>query len=63
MQSVTEKLAQEQPHAGKVLPTMADPEYLRRQQEEELDTAWAWVKVAQSLGRPITPREQAACNI
>ena len=62
MQSITEKLAKERPHAEKVLP-MADPEYLRRQQEEELDTAWAWVKVAQALGRPITAREQAACNI
>ncbi|MCL1801074.1 MAG: hypothetical protein FWG25_06915 [Promicromonosporaceae bacterium] len=55
-------MAKERPHAEKVLP-MADPEYLRRQQEEELDTAWAWVKVAQALGRPITAREQAACNI
>ena len=62
MQSVKEKLKQEQPQAEKILP-MADPEYLRKQQNEQLDTAWAWVKVARALGRPITVREQASFNI
>jgi hypothetical protein len=62
MESVRERIKREWPVAEKMLP-MTDPERLRRQKDEELNTAWAWIQVSRRLGRRITERELASINI
>jgi len=62
MESTKERIKREYAVAAKMLP-MKDPAQLKKMQDEKLDTAAAWIRVARKLGRPLSTREQECLNI
>ena len=61
METVLERIRREYPATKKMFPP--DPDKIKRDLDEELDSARAWIKVAQIRGRPLSAREQESLNI